>query len=85
MLFLRQEIRDERRAEASFNRPSDIAKRQHAKSWQLRAAVSLGRLWRDQGKRLEARQLLSEVVNWFIEGFGTLDLREARETLAQLA
>ena len=59
--------------------------RQSAKSWELRAALSLGRLWRRQGKRDEARQLLRGIHDWFTEGFETADLREARMVLDELA
>jgi predicted ATPase len=55
------------------------------KSWELRAAMSMARLWRDQGKRDEARELLAPVYGWFTEGFGTLDLREAKALLDELA
>jgi predicted ATPase len=56
-----------------------------AKSWELRAATSMARLWRDQGKRDEARELLAPVYGWFTEGFETLDLKEARALLDELA
>jgi predicted ATPase len=52
-----------------------------AKSWELRAAVSMARLWRGQGKRDEARELLASIYGWFTEGFGTLDLKEAKALL----
>jgi predicted ATPase len=55
-----------------------VAREQHAKSWELRAAMSMARLWRDQGKREEARELLAPVYGWFTEGFDTLDLKEVR-------
>jgi predicted ATPase len=55
------------------------------KSWELRAATSMARLWRDQGKRDEARNLLAPVYNWFKEGFDTLDLKEAEALLKVLA
>jgi predicted ATPase len=55
------------------------------KSWELRAAMSLARLWRDQGKRDEARDLLAPVYGWFTEGFDTLDLKEAKALLEELA
>ena len=66
------------KAEGNFNRALTIARQQQAKSWELRAAMSLARLWRDQGKRQQARELLAPVYNWFTEGFGTLDLKEAK-------
>ena len=56
-----------------------------AKSWELRAAMSMGRLWRDQGKRDQARELLAPVYGWFTEGFDTLDLKEAKALLDELA
>jgi predicted ATPase len=61
-----------------------VARRQHAKSLKLRAAVSLSRLWQRQGKHIEAPQLLAAVYNWFTEGFETADLQEARMLLAGL-
>jgi predicted ATPase len=60
------------------------ARKQQAKSWELRAAMSIARLWRDQGKRDEARELLAPVYGWFTEGF-TLDLKEAKALLDELA
>jgi predicted ATPase len=62
-----------------------VARAQQAKSWELRAAVSLGRLWQQQGKRTAARQLLEEVYGWFTEGFETADLQEAQVLLEDLA
>lgn len=62
----------------------DIARRQNAKSLELRAVMSLARLWQSQGKKEEARQMLSEIYNWFTEGFDTKDLQEARTLLAEL-
>ena len=58
---------------------------QQAKSWELRAAMSLARLWRDQGKPQQARELLAPVYGWFSEGFDTLDLKEAKALLEKLA
>ena len=52
--------------------------------WELRATVSLARLWQQQGKRAEARQMLVEIYNWFTEGFDTVDLKEARALLDEL-
>jgi predicted ATPase len=57
---------------------------QSAKSWELRAATSLARLWRDQGRRAEARDLLAPVYGWFTEGFDTADLKEAKGLLDEL-
>jgi predicted ATPase len=61
-------------AEAHFERALTIARKQQAKSWELRAAMSIARLWRDQGKRQQAHDLLAPVFGWFTEGFDTLDL-----------
>jgi predicted ATPase len=72
-------------AEASYHEAIAIAQRQCAKLWELRAATSLARLWRDQGKRAEARDLLAPVYGWFTEGFGTPVLQEAKALLAELA
>ena len=60
-------------------------RQQQAKSWELRAAMSMARLWRDQGKRDEGRELLAPVYGWFTEGFDTLDLKEAKALLDELA
>ena len=68
-------------AEAYFERALTIARAQQAKSWELRAAMSLARLWRDQGKRQQARELLAPTYGWFTQGFNTLDLREAKALL----
>jgi predicted ATPase len=62
-----------------------IARKQQAKSWELRAAMSMARLWRDQGKRDQARDLLAPVYGWFTEGFDTVDLKEAKALLDELA
>ena len=76
---------DARKAEAYFKRALAVARQQQAKSWELRAAMSLARLWRDQGKVQQARELLAPVYGWFTEGFDTLDLKEAKELLEELA
>jgi predicted ATPase len=75
---------DAAKAEAYFERALAVARSQQAKSWELRAAVSMARLWRDQGKREEARDLLTPVYGWFAEGFDTLDLKEAKALLEEL-
>lgn len=75
---------DTARAEAYFERALAVARRQQAKSWELRAAMSMARLWRDQGKPQQARELLSPVYGWFTEGFETLDLKEAKALLDAL-
>jgi predicted ATPase len=61
-----------------------IARRQQAKSWELRAATSLARLWPRQGKRTTAYELLAPIYGWFIEGFDTVDLQDARALLEEL-
>jgi len=75
----------EAQAEANFERALAVAREQHAKSWELRAAISLARLWRDQGKVQQARELLTPVYDWFTEGFDTRDLREAKALLEEWA
>jgi predicted ATPase len=75
---------DAAKAEAYFERALAVARAQQAKSWELRAAMSMSRLWRDQGKRDEARNLLAPVYEWFTEGFDTLDLKEAKALLDEL-
>jgi predicted ATPase len=76
---------DAAKAEAYFERALTVAREQQAKSWELRAGMSMGRLWRDQGKRDAARDLLAPVYGWFTEGFDTLDLKEAKTLLDELA
>jgi predicted ATPase len=73
------------KAEAYFERALAVARKQQAKSWELRAAMSMARLLRDQGKWAEARDLLAPVYGWFTEGFDTLDLKEAKALLGELA
>jgi predicted ATPase len=73
------------KALAYFDRALAVARQQKAKSWELRAAMSMARLWRDQGKREAARELLAPVYGWFTEGFDTRDLKEAKALLEQLA
>jgi predicted ATPase len=75
---------DAMKAEAHFERALAVAHKQQAKSWELRVAMSMARLWRDQGKRQQAHDLLSSVYGWFTEGFDTLDLKEAKALLEQL-
>jgi predicted ATPase len=76
---------DTARAQAYFERALMVAREQQAKSWELRAAMSLARLWRDQGKVQQARELLAPVSGWFTEGFDTRDLKEAKALLEELA
>jgi adenylate cyclase len=71
-------------AETCFLKAIEIAKKQQAKSWELRAATSLARLWQQQSKRAEAHKLLSEVYNWFTEGFDTKELQDANKLLEDL-
>jgi predicted ATPase len=72
-------------AESCFQHAIEVARRQSAKSWELRAATSLSRLWKKQGRREEARQLLAEIYGWFTEGFDTPDLKEAKALLEELS
>jgi predicted ATPase len=76
---------DATKAEAHFERALAVARGQQAKSWELRAAMSMTRLWRDQGKHQQAHDLLAPVYGWFTEGFDTLDLKEAKALLDTLA
>ena len=76
---------DPAKAEAYFEHALSVARQQQAKSWELRAAMSMARLWRDQGKLQQARELLAPVYGWFTEGFDTRDLKEAKALLEQLA
>jgi predicted ATPase len=73
-----------RRKQTYFERALTVARKQQAKSWELRASMSLARLWRDQGKVRQARDLLAPVYGWFTEGFGTRDLKEAKALLEEL-
>jgi predicted ATPase len=75
----------ETKPQAYFERALAIARAQQAKSWELRVAMSVARLWRDRGKRDEARDLLAPVYGWFTEGFDTRDLKEAKALLDALA
>jgi tetratricopeptide (TPR) repeat protein len=76
---------DDAKIEQQFVKAIDVARRQGAKSWELRATVSLCRLWRAQGRREEARQMLAEIYGWFTEGFDTIDLKEAKVLLKELS
>ena len=80
-LLLQQAAPEVSHAETCFQQALDIARRQQAKSLELRAAMSLGRLWQQQGKRQEAQALLAGVYHWFTEGFDTADLQEAKALL----
>jgi predicted ATPase len=83
-LLLRQAVPDAVQAEACFQQALTIARRQQAKSWELRAAVSVSRLWQQQGERHEAYELLAPLYCWFTEGFDTADLQEAKALLEAL-
>ena len=76
------EVRQE--AEGYFLKAIDIAQRQQAKSWELRASTSLARLWQQQGKKKLAHKLLADIYGWFTEGFDTKDLQEAETLLETL-
>jgi predicted ATPase len=84
-IMLKAPKRDAAIAEVYFNHALTLARSQHAKSWELRAAMSMARLWRDQGKPQQARELLAPVYGWFTEGFDTRDLKEAKALLNELA
>jgi predicted ATPase len=75
---------DAAKAETCFERALDIARKQQAKSWELRAAMSMSRLRRDQGKPQQARELLAPIYGWFTEGFDTRDLKDAKALLEGL-
>jgi class 3 adenylate cyclase len=82
--LLRLRGRDSGQVEAEYRRALEIARRQGAKTWELRASTSLARLWRDQAKRSEARDLLTPIHGWFTEGFDTPDLQDATALLREL-
>ncbi len=82
---VRAAMGDRAGAEAGYNEAIAIAQQQSAKLWELRAATGLAKLWRDQGKRSEAHELLAPVYNWFTEGIGTPVLQDAKALLAELA
>ena len=84
VLLLRQPGTPQAEAETWLQRALDVARRQEAKSLELRAAMSLSRLWQQQGKRQEAHDLLAPIYGWFTEGFDTADLQEARALLEEL-
>jgi len=83
-LLLAQSTENAADVEACFHQALDIARRQAAKALELRAAVSLSRLWQQQGKRAEAYELLAPIYGWFTEGFDTADLQEAKALLEAL-
>ena len=84
-LLLMQQRQKVGEVEECFRQALDIARRQQAKSLELRAAMSLSRLWQQQGKQEQARQMLADIYGWFTEGFDTADLKEAKALLQELA
>jgi predicted ATPase len=82
--LLRMQGREEQ-AETELHRALAVARAQQARWWELRSTSSLCRLWRDQGKHEQARQMLADVYAWFTEGFDTPDLQDARALLEELA
>ena len=84
-LLLRQVLGDEEAAEGCFQKALEVTRSQEARSLELRAVMSLSRLWQKQGKKEEARQMLAEIYDWFTEGFDTADLKEAKALLEELS
>ena len=84
-LLLQQAVPDAAQAETRFHQALDVARQQQARSWELRAATSLARLWQSQGKRQEAYDLLAPVYHWFTEGFDAANLQEAKALLEGVA
>jgi predicted ATPase len=84
-LLLRQDESNTAEAQNCFQRAIAIARKQSAKSWELRATMSLARLLNEQGRRDEARTMLAEIYNWFTEGFDTADLKDAKALLEELS
>jgi predicted ATPase len=82
LLLVMADAHDE--AEASFRRALTIARKQSARLWELRAAISLARLWNDQAKQSDARDLLGPIYGWFTEGFDTPDLQDAKALISAL-
>jgi predicted ATPase len=85
VLLLKQTVMQQEGAETWLRRALDVARRQEAKSLELRAVMSLSRLWQKQGKHKQARRMLTEIYNWFTEGLDTADLREAKALLEELS
>jgi predicted ATPase len=83
-LRLRHAVPDATQAEPCLHHALAVARRQQAKSWELRAAMSLSRLWQQQGQRDAARELLTPIYGWFTEGFDTADLQEAKALLEEV-
>jgi len=84
-LILARSSSDHEEAEVCFRKALDVARRQSSKLFELRAATRLARLWQNQGRKDEARELLAPVYDWFTEGFDTWDLKEAKALLDELA
>ncbi len=84
-LLLQISLDRQAEAEACFHKAIEVTQHHEAKSWELRAATSLARLWQGQGKTAEARELLAPVYNWFTEGFDTADLKDAKALLDTLS
>ena len=84
-IALKSPEQDAAKAETYFERALAIARKQQAKTWELRAAMSMARFWRDQGKAQQASELLAPIYGWFTEGFGTRDLKEAKALLDALS
>jgi predicted ATPase len=85
VFMLQQAVPDAKQAKGCLQQALATARRQQAKSLELRAALSLSRLWQQQGKRAEARRLLAEIYGWFTEGFDTADLQDAKALLEELS
>jgi predicted ATPase len=85
LILLQQSAANQAEAETCFHHALEIARTQQAKSFELRTATSLARLWQRQGKRTKAYELLAPVYGWFTEGFDTADLQEARVLVEALA
>ena len=83
-LLLLQTVPDVQQAESAFHQALSVARSQQAKSWELRAATSLARLWQSQDKRRDAYDLLAPVYEWFTEGFDTADLKDAKALVEEL-
>ena len=84
-MLLRQDYSNLEQAQRCFQRAIEIARTQSAKSWELRATMSLARLLNKQGRCDEARTMLAEIYNWFTEGFDTADLKDAKALLDELS
>jgi len=83
--YRRSQTEGKAEAEVYFERALAVARQQQAKSWELRSAMSMARLWSDQGKEKQARDLLAPIYGWFTQGFDTRDLKEAKALLDALS